>query len=288
MTEVHIKMHGAHLGAVDGESALETALRIIGVGFGEEGGWNSKYGADYENDVFLMRRHCWCDKEGECPWCTGCAVYQTPDGCPACAARDAHALDCFEQEVSRRFKAAGISWVEYDANGRYVQWHWVDAQTPREEHWQDRQDAKIKEALRVERGLAEAGCDCPAKAAGDALRAAGKTCDYDRGTGIFAPFKPYLQLPERHYYDPPNFWFKPSDFRVTWYKYIGRDMAANRDSVEGDFLAQVFATHPRGMTVEQAIEAYAAETNANREAFASMMASLGVRPSTAPAEGEGV
>lgn len=30
------------------------------------------------------------------------------------------------------------------------------------------------------------------------------------------------------YCDPPHFWYKPTDFRVIWYKYIGRDMATNR------------------------------------------------------------
>ena len=28
------------------------------------------YGCDYENDVFLMHRYCWCD-EPDCKWCDG-------------------------------------------------------------------------------------------------------------------------------------------------------------------------------------------------------------------------
>lgn len=33
----------------------------------------------------------------------------------------------------------------------------------------------------------------------------------------------------RQYFDPPNFWFKPRNLRIRWYKYIGRDMVSNRD-----------------------------------------------------------
>lgn len=33
----------------------------------------------------------------------------------------------------------------------------------------------------------------------------------------------------RYYFDPPNFWYKPTNLRVRWYKYIGRDTATNRD-----------------------------------------------------------
>ena len=27
----------------------------------------------------------------------------------------------------------------------------------------------------------------------------------------------------------PNFWYKPTNFKVWWYKYIGRDMQTNRN-----------------------------------------------------------
>lgn len=29
------------------------------------------YGAEYENDVFMMHPYCWCEQE-TCPWCMGC------------------------------------------------------------------------------------------------------------------------------------------------------------------------------------------------------------------------
>lgn len=36
-----------------------------GYGLGGENG----YGANYENDVFMMHRFCWCERE-DCPWCS--------------------------------------------------------------------------------------------------------------------------------------------------------------------------------------------------------------------------
>jgi len=62
------------------------------------------------------------------------------------------------------------------------------------------------------------------------------TCPYCTGTGIFSRFaysdgRPFHNE-ERPFYNPPNFWHKPSDFRLTWYKYIGRDMNANMEPPE--------------------------------------------------------
>lgn len=47
----------------------------------------------------------------------------------------------------------------------------------------------------------------------------------------------YSQHRGRHYFDPPNFWYKPLDFRVTWYKYICRDMGTNKDLTPEQFKA---------------------------------------------------
>lgn len=33
----------------------------------------------------------------------------------------------------------------------------------------------------------------------------------------------------------PNFWYKPLDFRVTWYKYIGRETKANKELSQSEF-----------------------------------------------------
>lgn len=53
----------------EGLRALTKALHgagidVTGWGLGGENG----YGANYENDVFMMHRFCWCERE-TCPWC---------------------------------------------------------------------------------------------------------------------------------------------------------------------------------------------------------------------------
>jgi hypothetical protein len=160
------------------ESPVELALRLIGIAFADDGDWGEKYGANYENDVFLMHRFCWCDNnDGSCLWCLH---GDHPD---------------FDRLLNERF-----------------------------------------------------------------------------GT------KDYQEHRIRGYYDPPNFWFKPSDFRVRWYKYIGRDMASNKDEVPGDFLQRIFETHPAGMTIEAAMKKYQTDSDARAQEFADMMASLTFTP----------
>lgn len=61
-------------GAYDGERPIETAMRIIGVAFGAPDEWSSKYGTNFENDVFAMRTFYWgdCDcgwSNAEDAWC---------------------------------------------------------------------------------------------------------------------------------------------------------------------------------------------------------------------------
>lgn len=56
------------------DTYLERALRIIAVTAAplvDPDGWSEKYGVNFENDVFMMHRFCWCDDQ-DCPWCGGC------------------------------------------------------------------------------------------------------------------------------------------------------------------------------------------------------------------------
>lgn len=171
METIKIITHPSHLGGMASESPIELGLRLIGSSFAEEGGWGAKYGADFENDIFLMHRHCWCEKNaGSCLWCLH---GDHPD---------------FDRLLNERF-----------------------------------------------------------------------------GT------KDYQAHKDRGYYDPPNFWFKPSDFRLTWYKYIGRDMGTNKDEIPGDFLHQIFATHPTGVSLEDAAKQYDSEQGERGERFARMV-----------------
>ena len=38
-----------------------------------------------------------------------------------------------------------------------------------------------------------------------------------------------------HHGPAPNFWYKPLDFKVWWYKYIGRGMDTNISLTKGEF-----------------------------------------------------
>lgn len=258
MTEVHIITPPGMFGATASDDVIDTAMRVIGVGFGDPDEWPSKYGTNYENDVFMMHRFCWCDKEGECPWCTGCGAYE--EACSVCSV-DYHSGDCYSKELAKRLRAAGLE--EYD--------------------YEKRKDVTaIKRILCKERGVKFTEylffCDCGGdERRNDALKTGG--CDYHRGTGIFSRFAPWTLDHKRHYYDPPNFWFKPTDFRLTWYKYIGRDMASNKDEIAGDFLQRVFASHPKGMTVEAAFAEFTRREEESAEAFATMFKDLGVKMS---------
>ena len=53
------------------EYLLDSAIRAIAEKYAEKGEWANKYGVNYENDVFMMHRYCWCDGS-DCPWCLGC------------------------------------------------------------------------------------------------------------------------------------------------------------------------------------------------------------------------
>ncbi len=204
MIDIKIITHPAHLGGMSSESPIKLALRLIGTAFGKDDEWAEKYGTDHENDIFMMHRYCWCEREGECPWCTGCGVYQKRAECRVCA----------DQGLSV----------------------------------QQRRNAPPEDR-----------------------------CDYVTGRGIFSKFAPWTMDEKNYYYDPPNFWFKPTDFRLTWYKYIGRDMNPNNGRLPGDFLRQIFATHPNGVTVEAALKKYEHDQGKTEEEFAAMLQSMNVR-----------
>jgi len=57
-------------GANSSDGLLEKTLREIAY---EAGGrsvieWDEKYGTNFENDIFMIHRYCWCEKD-DCPWC---------------------------------------------------------------------------------------------------------------------------------------------------------------------------------------------------------------------------
>lgn len=60
------------LGSSASDDALDAAMRTIGVAASPEpdSEWAEKYGTNTDNEVFMMHRFCWCEKD-DCPWCGG-------------------------------------------------------------------------------------------------------------------------------------------------------------------------------------------------------------------------
>ena len=72
------------------------------------------YGSNYENEVFMLHRFCWCER-GDCPWCRCCD----------CAGEDHCEDSCSshkEPEPNFRHKASGatVHWYKYIGRGMEV------------------------------------------------------------------------------------------------------------------------------------------------------------------------
>lgn len=99
-------------GLVDITRAIEEKKGIQeGYGLGGPSG----YGSNYENDVFMMHRYCWCDRP-DCPWCRCCNCAWGGDKCSDdCPANQ-------PTEPNFRHKASGleIRWYKYIGRGEEV------------------------------------------------------------------------------------------------------------------------------------------------------------------------
>ncbi len=190
------------------ESALSEALRWLtqqahqhgadksGGVFGGEFG----YGANCENDVFLMHPFCWCESE-TCLWCGGshCLRLDFED--------IQHAPTCYQE----RLQALKQKY------GRQDEWGW-DVPIGHKPYARDRR-ALCRELGCDPKFGSEIHCTCGAKDARQRQYDACQ-CDWHLGRGIyrFGPAK-----------NAPHFWHKPTGLQVRWYKYIGRDMEIDYD-----------------------------------------------------------
>lgn len=169
----------------DGLRDLTAAIERIdpdgdyGYGLGGQHG----YGANFENDTFMMHRFCWCDRD-DCLWCAGC-------DCPS----DAYHYFVDDKEVAYR------GWMDF-----YMRHVYGMTDTEMKEKGVKSWDLRPRD---YERKSTEANSRRSTRH--DAV------CDYCTGTGIF---RCDAVLPGK---GAPNFWHKPSGFRVYWYKWIGRD-----------------------------------------------------------------
>lgn len=69
MSEIEIIVPQGMFGP-DEDYLVEAIIRAIAETYGDKRNWPTKYGVDYENDIFMMHPECWCGKD-DCPWCTG-------------------------------------------------------------------------------------------------------------------------------------------------------------------------------------------------------------------------
>lgn len=98
MVEVHIVMPKNGFGLSGEEHPVVTAMRIIGVGFGEDGDWCAKYGCNAETDIFRMTKFYWGD-------CT----------CDEDWAGNGHSAECGHSIPNFLYKPTGFSlnWYKY-------------------------------------------------------------------------------------------------------------------------------------------------------------------------------
>ena len=73
------------------------------------------YGENYENDVFMMHRYCWCERS-DCAWCLGCECQWNGDFCETCANDTREAAPNFLHKPS----GVGVRWYKYIGRGMEV------------------------------------------------------------------------------------------------------------------------------------------------------------------------
>ena len=189
-------------------AALEEATgEHEGYGMGGEHG----YGFNYESDLFLIHRYCWCESD-DCPWCGGCGgQHEDPE----------HAQDCYQWRVYRDLLNEGFL-PDHEIGRTY-------ARAPDGWSWERRR--KVEDRIR-KKWCEHFGLDFPSRCAVHCTcgaheewlkRLAACTCEHCTASGAWASAG---ALPKR---GAPNFWYKPTGLRVWWYKWIGRSM-----EIEGD------------------------------------------------------
>lgn len=196
---------------------LTRAIHESGAADGSQGGifgGEYGYGANYENDVFLMHRYCWCERES-CPWCGGCQ-------CPESAWTYTVDGRVVTYEEYSRFYDERV----YGAGKSFHDWIGSD-ETASARRERKRRSAEANRRRKTEHT---------------------PECDYCLRRGIWATYA----IPDGHT-GAPHFWHKASGLQVRWYKYIGRSMevTAPPGCVLADIMAECIASLPRQQAVSK-------------------------------------
>lgn len=199
MTEIQIITAPGMYGASSSDSFCDTMLREIATksSANPDMEWAEKYGTVYENDIFLM-----------CP-----NFIDTECNCGFSVLRDNfveshhHTEQCYQSalEASKRELYAKFG-VDYDNFDDVFDKISYEERTAGENLIYD----DLCEQFNVDR---EYGCvmhcTCERK----------QLCEE-----FFAVNDHAFRCP----HSLPNFWYKPTDFQITWYKFIGREVRGNQ------------------------------------------------------------
>lgn len=202
------------------------------------------YGANFENDVFMMHPFCWCEGE-DCLWCSG-------SGCQSPPIREPHRAGCYQERLAALQQQFGER--ETWDGGEYFH---VSYGSPNRKRYEKAKRELCRELKQDYKSGNEVRCSCGVdtewKARYDSCQ-----CDWHLGRGIFR-FGPATEA--------PHFWHKQSGFQVRWYKWIGRDMEFNRETLTGaqwhSILLECFESLPEGARTKAIEES---EADAKREA----------------------
>lgn len=153
------------------------------------------YGGDWDSDVFAMRPYYW----GDCD----CGGEQREDEWHAA---NSHTSDCYQTELQRRVRAAGLS-------------YWDDVAS----EWVNLRKFKYDEEQEIKDRIYRAMCEeyqqpYPSRCAVHC------TCGHDEKFTAWVTdngHTPKCSLVL------PNFHYKAAGLEVRWYKWIGRSMETN-------------------------------------------------------------
>lgn len=236
------------------DDALSIALRVLthqigakGIANAEGGGFGGEYGygANYENDVFLMHRYCGCERD-DCLWCGS--------GCQATIERRPHSADCYQSHLDTLRRKYGrrmdSGWYHVSYGGKKYQAY---------------ENAKRALCRRLRRSFKrgnEVHCTCGSDA-DRKRRFDACECDWHMGRGIYRFGKAV---------NAPHFWHKPSALQVRWYKYIGRDMEV-AEPIPDVSLRDVLSSclESIGATIDTSVKAYERDERESQERFRQMM-----------------
>lgn len=161
------------------------------------------YGENYENDVFLMHRYCWCERD-DCKWCSN------------------NACGCHDSGMEYYIDGGQVDVAEYWALNEAL----LDGKMPHE----------VAEHGTPEYDDARAAWDSAV-----AERDRRLSVVYPERHHVCEPAGMMANRPRGASHRPnqtaPNFWHRRTGLKVWWYKWIGRDM----ESVGSADLQDVFS-----------------------------------------------